>query len=140
VPTLSHVWPQLMEIGLVPLREPHEPERRRSALQRLDSLIPSPRTSGYFEDFELVLKEARAHWFPTASVLQCLDEWLSQVQGNMHSVDALVGFLETRPVREQVWPGLDWIRRIVVTVQVVRAAAGAEKAQQSDDDGSVRHR
>src|ERR1039458_5934639 len=28
----------------------------------------------------------------------------------------------------------------IVTVQVVRAAAGAEKAQQSDDDGSVRHR
>ena len=108
------------------MRRPHEPERRRSALQRLDSLIPSPRTSGYFEDPEPpVLKEARAHWFPTASVLQCLDEWLSQVQGNMHSVDALVGFLETRPVREQVWPGLDWIRRIVIDEDRTAAALSA---------------
>jgi hypothetical protein len=123
VPILSSVWPQLMHIGLTP-PGPQEPERRYPAARRIDSLMPDPRTSGYFLDPEPVLQNARAHWFSTDSVLPHLEKWLGRAHADMHSIDALVGFLETRPVREQVWPGLDWIRRVVIDEDRTAAACG----------------
>jgi hypothetical protein len=114
VPAVSAAWPQLTEIALYPFREPDKQEHRYPASRRLDSLMPSPRTSGYFEDPEPVLKKARTQWLPTTAISQHLEEWLSYAHGDIHAVDALVGFLKTRPLPEQVWPGLDWIHKIVI--------------------------
>ncbi len=114
VPAISAAWPQLMEIALCPFREPDKQEHRYPASRRLDSLMPSPRTSGYFEDPEPVLEKARTQWLPTSAISQHLEEWLRYSRGDIHAVDALVGFLKTRPLQEQVWPGLEWIHKIVI--------------------------
>ena len=114
VPAISAAWPQLMEIALCPFREPDKQEHRYPTSRRLDSLMPSPRTSGYFEDPEPVLEKARTQWLPTAAISQHLEEWLRYAHGDIHAVDALVGFLKTCPLREQVWPGLEWIHKIVI--------------------------
>jgi hypothetical protein len=114
VPAVSAAWPQLMEIGLCPFREPDKLEHGYSASRGLASLMPSPRTSAYFEAPEPVLKKARTQWLPTAAVSQHLEEWLRYAHGDMHAIDALVGFLYTRPLHEQLWPGLEWIHKIVI--------------------------
>ena len=114
VPAISAAWPQLMEIALCAFREPDKQQHRYSGSRRLDSLMPSPRTSGYFEDPEPVLEKARTEWLTTAAISQHLEEWLRYAHGDIHAVDALVGFLKTRPLQEQVWPGLEWIHKIVI--------------------------
>lgn len=124
VPTVSASWPQLMEIALCPFREPNKQEQGYPASRRLDSLMPSPRTSGYFEDPEPVLKKARTQWLPTAAISQHLEEWLRYAHGDMHAVDALVGFLKTRPLQEQIWPGIEWIHKIVIDDDRTAAACG----------------
>jgi hypothetical protein len=124
VPVVSAAWPQLMEIGLCPFRESDKQEHGYAPSRRLESLIPSPRTSGYFEDPEPVLKKARAQWVPTAAISQHLGEWFRYAHGDMHAVDALVGFLKTRPVQEQVWPGLEWIHKIVMDEDRAAATCG----------------
>jgi hypothetical protein len=124
VADLSAAWPQLMEIGLYPFREPDKLEHGYSASRWLASLMPNPRTSAYFEDPEPVLKKARTQWLPTAAVSQHLDEWLRYAHGDMHAVDAVVGFLYTRPLHEQVWPGLEWIHKIVIDDDRSAAACG----------------
>ena len=124
VPGLSAAWPKLMEIGLLPFREPDKHEHAYPARRRLDSLMPSPRTSGYFEDPEPVRKNARTQWLPITAVSQHLEEWLRYAHGDMHAVDALVGYLQTRPLSEQVRPGLEWVHKIVIDDDRTAAACG----------------
>ncbi len=114
VPVLASVWPQLMELGLASLREFGGDGRRYTTAQLLDRLIPSPRAPGYFDDPAIVLAKARQHWFPIASISGHVEEWLKQAQPRAEGIDALVGFLQTLPAREQVKPGLDWVRNLVV--------------------------
>jgi hypothetical protein len=124
VPSLSVAWPRLMEITLLSFREPDKLEHKYVTTRRLDSLIPSPRTSGYFEDPEPVMKKARMQWFPTTAILQHLEEWLRYAHGDMHATDALVGFLQTRPLAEQVESGLEWVYKIVIDDDRTAAACG----------------
>lgn len=124
VPAISAAWPQLVEIGLRPFREPEKQEHRYSASRGLDSLMPSPRTSGYFEDPEPVREKARTQWLPTSAISQHLEEWLRYSHGDTQAVDALVGFLKTRPLQEQVWPGLEWIHKIVIDDDRTAATCG----------------
>jgi hypothetical protein len=42
----------------------------------------------------------------------------------MHAVDTLVGFLQTRPLPEQVRTGLEWIHKIVIDDDRTAAACG----------------
>jgi hypothetical protein len=124
VPAISAAWPQLMEIGLCPFREPEKHEHRYPASRWIDSLMPSPRASGYFGDPEPVLEKARTQWLPTAAISQHLEGWLRYAHGNMQAVDALVGFIKTRPLQEQVWPGLRWIHKIVIDDDRTAATCG----------------
>jgi hypothetical protein len=124
VQSLSSAWPKLMEIALLPFREPKKYEHRYPARRQLDSLIPSPRTSGYFEDPEPVVKRARTHWFPMTAISQHLEDWLRYAHGDMHAVDALVGFLQTRPLPEQVRLGLEWVHKIVIDDDRTAATCG----------------
>ena len=124
VPALSAAWPKLMEIGLLPFREPDKHEHAYRARRRLDSLMPSPRTSGYFEDPEPVRKNARTQWLPITALSQHLEEWLRYAHGDMHAVDALVGYLQTRPLQEQIRPGLEWVHKIVIDEDRTAAACG----------------
>lgn len=124
VQSLSAAWAKLMEIALLPFREPEKHEHRYSTTRRLDSLIPSPRTSGYFEDPEPVMKKARTQWFPPTAISEHLEEWLRYAHGDMHAVDALVGFLQTRPLPEQVRLGLEWVHKIVIDDDRAAAACG----------------
>jgi hypothetical protein len=124
VPSLSAAWPKLMEIGLLRFRKPDKIEHRYTATRELDSLIPSPRTSGYFEDPEPVLKKARTQWLPPTAISEHLEEWLRYAHGDMHAVDTLVGFLQTRPLPEQVRTGLEWIHKIVIDDDRTAAACG----------------
>jgi hypothetical protein len=124
VPSLSATWPKLMEIALLPFREPDKQDHRYPSTRRLDSLIPSPRTSGYFEDPEPVMKKARTQWLPTTAISQHLEEWLRYAHGDIHAVDAIVGFLKTRPLSEQVQPGLEWVHKIVIDDDRTAAVCG----------------
>lgn len=124
VPSLSAAWPKLMEICLLPFREPDKHEHAYPARRRLDSLMPSPRTSGYFEDPEPVRKNARTQWLPITAVSQHLEEWLRYAHGDMQAVDALVGYLQTRPLQEQIRPGLEWVHKIVIDDNRTAAACG----------------
>jgi len=124
VPSLSAAWPRLMEITLLSFREPENQEHKYVTTRRLDSLIPSPRTSGYFEDPEPVMKNARMQWFPTTAISQHLEEWLRYAHGDMHATDALVGFLQTRPLAEQLESGLEWVHKIVIDDDRTAAACG----------------
>ena len=114
VQQLSKAWPRLMEIGLRPFRDPRRDNQRYPTTRRLDSLMPSPRTSAYFEDPKPVLDNATARWLPTAAISEHVEEWLRYGHGEMQAVDALLGFLKTRPLSEQVQPGLEWVHKIVI--------------------------
>jgi len=114
VPILAKVWPQLMELGLASLREFGAEARRYTTARLLDRLIPSPSAPGYFDDPAIVLAKARQSWFPIASISGHVEEWLKQAQRHAEGIDALAGFLRTLPAGEQVKPGLDWIRDLVV--------------------------
>ncbi len=124
VPSLSAAWSELMDIGLFRFRKPEKIEHRYTARRQLDSLIPSPRTSGYFEDPEPVLKKARRQWLPPTVISEHLQEWLRYAHGDMQAVDALVGFLQTRPLPEQARTGLEWIYKIVMDDDRTAAACG----------------
>jgi len=114
VPSLVEVWPPLMEGGLANLRVAPTTRRLRPDEKRLQSLIPSPSAFGYPNNLDAVLAKARANWFPLIAISDHMDEWLERACGQMACVDALVGFLEALPIQEQVAPGLEWIRRLVV--------------------------
>ena len=82
------------------------------------------RELGYFEDPEPVRRKARTQWFPTTAISPHLEEWLGCTHGDMHAIDALVGFLQTRPLAEQVGSGLEWIHKIVIDDDRTAAACG----------------
>ncbi len=114
VPSLVEVWPQLMELGLANLRVAPTTRRLRPDEKLLQNLIPSPSAFGYPDDLDAVLARARANWFPLIAISSHMDEWLERACGQMSCVDALVGFLQAQPVQEQVAPGLEWVRSLVV--------------------------
>jgi hypothetical protein len=114
VPSLVKVWPQLMELGLVQFRVVPPTRHSWPAEKLLQKLIPSPSAFGFPNDLDAVLAKARANWFPLIAISGHMDEWLKWARGEMACVDELVGFLQAQPVQEQVEPGLEWIRRLVV--------------------------
>jgi hypothetical protein len=114
VPQLARVWPELMTIGMAALQNYVENGSHHLTAQFLDVLMPGPRTLGYFDDAETTRATATANWFPMESISANVEEWLNQARGNMQAVDAMVGFLKTRAIGEQIQPGLTWIQRLVV--------------------------
>jgi hypothetical protein len=42
----------------------------------------------------------------------------------VHAIDALVGFLQTRPLAEQLESGLEWVHKIVIDDDRTAAACG----------------
>jgi hypothetical protein len=114
VPQLAGVWPTLMAIGLGTLRDHTKDANRHSVASLLDNLMPSPSTIGYFDNPDSVLATATANWFPMESVSAHVGEWLKHARGQMQGIDALVGFLKTRPALEQIHPGLEWVDAIVI--------------------------
>lgn len=114
VEPLRRAWPQLMQLGLTRLNQPGTLDDRYDAQALIRNLIPAPRPSTYIGNFDEVLQNARDHWLPIEAVSSQITEWIRYARGRDSCVDALIGFLETQPLAQQVDPGLKWIRGLVV--------------------------
>ncbi len=121
---LAEAWPQLMGMGLAVIREHAPGGTMRAEEQLLSELVPAPSAFGYPDDLDAVLANARSGWFPLQAVTQHIEEWLELAQGEMSAVDAMVGFLETQTVQHQLQPGLDWVRKLVVTDDGTASTSG----------------
>jgi hypothetical protein len=124
VEPLRSAWPQLMQMGLTRLNQPGALDDRYDAQALIRNLIPAPRPSTHLGNFEEVLQNARDHWLPIEAISSQITEWIRYARGRDWCVDALIGFLETQPLAQQVDPGLKWIRGLVVAENGTAATSG----------------
>lgn len=115
VGALASCWPNLMNLGFAVLAEVDSAEDRYGREDLIRHLIPSPSPSTYVGDIDELLAIARSNWLPVTAIAGRIDEWLELARGDMSCVDALVGFLEAQSAGVQAKPGLEWVRRIVVS-------------------------
>jgi hypothetical protein len=114
VQPLAEAWPELMDLGLAVLREHTSARDWHDIDDLVRNLVPDPTPSAYVGNIDEVLTHARTHWFSLEAVTAHIDEWLQHALGHQWCVDDLVAFLQTQPVRQQVSPGLKWVRRLVI--------------------------
>lgn len=114
VDQMMAVWPSLTGLGLQRLAEVSDGSDRHGREALVKELVPSPNPSTYVGDFNETLDNARGHWFGLATISEMMPEWLQRAAHERWCVDQLVGFLQAQPVRDQVSPGLSWVRALVV--------------------------
>ena len=83
-------------------------------------MVPQPIPTGHEADIEGVARAAANGWPTVAELEQRIERWLELAVGLPEAIDALVGFLETAPLSEQV-RRLPWVTRIV-SADFVRVA------------------
>jgi hypothetical protein len=109
----SAAWPTIMDTVLDAVAEGCDVRQERyGGARAFAGVVPRPIPTGHEADIGAVVQAASNGWPTVAALEQRIERWLPLAERCPEAVDALVGFLETAPVAEQV-KKLPWVARIV---------------------------
>lgn len=111
--TLRRVWPRVMDQALGSIKTDPRRRRGRSYGRAVAGIVPAPRISMDDRAIDATIAAARVGWPSIEELASRIELWLPLAAGDQWSVDALVGFLEAAPIREQADRGLPWMLRLV---------------------------
>jgi hypothetical protein len=115
------VWPNVMDAVFEAVSGGRDfVDEGHGGSRAIVGMVPQPIPTGHEADIEGVARAAANGWPTVAELEQRIERWLELAVGLPEAIDALVGFLETAPLSEQV-RRLPWVTRIV-SADFVRVA------------------
>jgi hypothetical protein len=107
------VWPSVMDAVLDAVAAGRDlREEEYGGARALAGIVPRPIPTGQEADVEGVVRSAATGWPTVAELAERVERWLPLAAGTADGVDALVGFLETAPLGEQIGR-LSWVTQLV---------------------------
>ena len=106
-------WPAVMDAVLDAVTQGRDiREDRYGGTRAFAGTLPRPTPTGQETDIEGVVRAAASGWPTVLELSERIERWIPLAEGTAEGVDAMVGFLETAPLAEQI-AGLSWVMRIV---------------------------
>lgn len=115
VPTLSSVWPHIVESALTqPLFTSDNAFRRLHYKRLMAELIPNPTPVPEDLVIDETLSKVKGKWLKIASVSETFELWANSARTADSATNNLLGFLKAQPDHLQLDPGLAWTRQLVL--------------------------
>lgn len=109
------LWPTVMKAALAPVPKPSDPAYEDWArYSTASAIIPRPTRKMNERNIDAVLAAAAEGWPTISELAEHIRGWVDTATGEPECTNALTGFLDTTPLRDQAGPGLSWVFERVI--------------------------